>query len=684
MLLNILLSETMMFLLKLFPVIAEIGALTVYDCSSPETKIREVSLKEVKDCDDVPQNYNQGTPIKAQVLKKVNIHHFTAKSCYMKISLTHAYCGNDGIYTYSYSGMENIAFDEILNIPSEDCLNAHMTGSLTVDFGDSIKYNINLGKNKFIADSVILRGRQDTETRCEGEKFSLRNKVYKSNVLGLHYTLSLTLVAGEYNSLHNDVTLDGKIRFPADRMYYYDPQYGTYAWDPTLLPKTKCEAFHEVLTATGQIFKPQNPKSNYQNIIMIQDERNARQAAFLQNDVQVICDSVGYATQIDNIYIILLDKINKPAPVKSIQSKATSITENLESQIGQSHISKELRIEEAFKKTLQSICETNRLRLKESLRNFATGSTSLEGSDSEGTIVIRGGSVAYIFSCKAKDAKLRLDDTEGCYNEIPITIEGDMKFADPVSLVILPNATQTVCSQLTPIKYALRNSNESYSWYCSSPKLTRCQEPSMLDPMITKSNPYNPSISDLNMNFYSKKQLKELERFLHQKNVRDTIISNFVHQINSEPNLSPGGAVIKTLSIIDREELKERLIPQAFRNLSKMWEKAKNWIIAFFVIRVIFNLGLMVMRIKEIILLEKRITWKTLAAINNQIFTSLMSQLNNQCPCYNLDDKNSCPCYNEDLIKEKVRELTECELQSQLYWQANNLKYDYDFAKDPN
>ena len=668
---------------KTLVLIAGARALTVYDCSSPETKIREVSLKEVKDCDDVPQNYNQGSPVRAQVLKKVNIHHFTAKSCYMKISLTHAYCGTDGIYTYSYSGMESIAFDEVLNIPSEDCLNAHVTGSLTIDFGDSIKYNINLGKNKFIAGSDILRGRQDTETRCTGAEFSLRNKEYKSNVLALHYSLSLTLVTGEFNSLHNDFTLDGKIRCPANRKYYYDPQYGTYAWDSTLLPKTKCEAFYEVLTAAGQIFEPQNPKSNYQNIVMIQDERNARQAAFLQNDAQVICDSIGFSTQIDNIYIVLLDKNNKPAPVRSIQSEATSITENLESQIGQSHISKELKIEEAFKKTLHSICEANRLRLKESLRNFATGSASLEGADSEGTIVIRGGSVAYIFSCQAKDAKLRLDDTDSCYNEIPITIEGDRKFADPVSLVILPNATKTVCSQLTPIKYALRDSNESYSWYCSSPTLTKCQEPSMLDPMITKSNPYNPSISDLNMNFYSDKQLKELERFLHQKNVRDTIISNFVHQMNSEPNLSPGGAVIKTLSIIDGQQLKKRLVPQAFRSLSEIWEKAKSWIIAFFIIKVVFNLVLMILRIRKIIVLEKGISWKTLAAINSQIFTSLISQLNNQCPCYNVDDENNCPCYNEELIKEKVRELTECEIQSQMYWPPNNMKYNYDFTKVP-
>ena len=71
-----------------------IGAVLVYDCASSKTKITEISLKDVKECEEVPSNYDDGSIINVQIIKKVDTHHFEALLCYVKLSLSTSYCGS--------------------------------------------------------------------------------------------------------------------------------------------------------------------------------------------------------------------------------------------------------------------------------------------------------------------------------------------------------------------------------------------------------------------------------------------------------------------------------------------------------------------------------------------------------------------------------------------------------------
>ena len=70
-------------LLVLFLLTNAIKTLRVYDCSSTETKITEVSLKDVKECDEVPSNYNTGSLTNVQLVKKLTcttLKHSSATS----------------------------------------------------------------------------------------------------------------------------------------------------------------------------------------------------------------------------------------------------------------------------------------------------------------------------------------------------------------------------------------------------------------------------------------------------------------------------------------------------------------------------------------------------------------------------------------------------------------------------
>ena len=204
--------------------------------------------------------------------------------------------------------------------------------------------------------------------------------------------------------------------------------------------------------------------------------------------------------------------------------------------------------------------------------------------------MIKAGSVAYIFACSPIEAKLRTENLVSCTNEIPITIGNSTEaFADPVSLVIMKNSTRTVCSSISPVKWAIATNNRT-EWYCSTPKITRCTHPQTLDPMIIKANPYQVRTSALNLDLYDKEQMKAMDRFLQISNARKSLISDFAYQLTANPGKSTGRVILDSLTSTDSESLRTLILPNTFRVFCDVWEKAKNWILTILVLKAIFNI----------------------------------------------------------------------------------------------
>ena len=660
-------------LLVLFLLTNAIKTLRVYDCSSTETKITEVSLKDVKECDEVPSNYNTGSLTNVQLVKKVDMHHFEALLCYVKISLFASYCGTDLIYSYAYLSGKKLMYDKLIKISEEECLKLHKLKTITLSLSSDINLIVNLDQAEIKSGSAILKGSQDKDTSCTGDNFILDNQHFKNQILFSDYKVIVRKVRAKLDIYHKEIILEDRLTCSDEETSIFDPVAGLYVWDKEDLPNSRCDQFKEILRAKGMLYKPRIKKDEYQDILVIEDKKRSRQAALLLGDSKIICDSIGSVTQFEKIFAILANKKNSYANIKGIEAESTSRMENLEAKIAFTYISSEMRAEEAFSKLTNALCETNRMRIKQAIRGFAEQGIGL-GENQEGSIMIKAGSVAYIFACSPMEAKLRTENLVTCTHEIPILVGNATEaFADPVSLVIMKNSTKTFCSTISPVKWAITTSNTT-DWYCATPKITRCTHPETLDPMILKANPYQLKTSALNLNLYDKEQMKAMDRFLQISNARKSLISDFAYQLTANPGKSTGRVILDSLTSTDSKNLRALILPRTFRIFCDIWEKAKSWIVTILVLKAIFNAIMLLVRIKRLVTAEGKISWKLLAAINRQIFEACISIIaNNSCPCTQ-DERNSCICKNEEGLEKHIRKII-AEKESMAYYhtKANEL-----------
>ena len=61
--------------------------LQAYDCTSPDTKYAEVSLKEVGSCLQVGKHYENPKSAEVQVMRKIRSNNFKSKWCRVKVDI---------------------------------------------------------------------------------------------------------------------------------------------------------------------------------------------------------------------------------------------------------------------------------------------------------------------------------------------------------------------------------------------------------------------------------------------------------------------------------------------------------------------------------------------------------------------------------------------------------------------
>ena len=185
--------------------------------------------------------------------------------------------------------------------------------------------------------------------------------------------------------------------------------------------------------------------------------------------------------------------------------------------------------------------------------------------------------------------------------------------------------------------------------------------------MMIKTNPYQVKASALNLDLYDKEQMKAMDRFLQISNARKSLISDFAYQLTANPGKSTGRVILDSLTSTDSESLRTLILPNTFRVFCNIWEKAKNWIVSILVLKAIFNVIMLFVRIKRLISAEGKISWRLLAAINRQIFESCISIIaNSNCPCTQ-DEEKSCFCKNEESLEKQIRKVI-AENESMAYY----------------
>ena len=633
--------------------------LQAYDCTKEKTKYTEISLKEIGPCHEVGKNYNNPEPINVQVIKKIRSNNFRSKYCKVKVSIDVIGCGSDGVYSYSYAG-KIISTNEVILVTKDECERAHKSRKITVDIGDQNIIAIPFDHANYVTDTMEVKGSLKHDSSCSGTNFKFKGMHYDSSILRLTYEAEIREVNAIYNADDEEVIIPNKVKTPAKFMFVTDIEYGTYTWtDEDITREISCDDYQEVISGKANIYYPVSDKSNYEPIILFEDAKRGRQAALMKSDATGACGRVVHRTQLTDILVLFPNKPGERLMVKEINQLNTDKFMNLEGLISLTHLSSELRTNEAFAKITGTICEANRLRLQESINNFASSGVGLSNKP-EGTITIKAGSAAYHFECAPVEVELRLEGRKSCTHEIPIWVdspEGPIaKFADPVSLVIMSNATLTICASLSPVKWALPHpSGIGYEWVCSTPGINRCNAPSVLDPMLIKNSVFNIKSEALSMSFYDRTDLENLAKFQSMGNVRDAITNKITHDtLSNNLGSSAGFNIMNGIPEEEFEKLKERLTPWIVTSIGNIWEMFGHAMIAYFALNFIFWFVKVLARLRTIARMHGILSPKIFFAFITELFLASVNQENTRCPFarMNLTEVRNLlarpPSYNEE------------------------------------
>lgn len=609
------------------------SGLRAYDCAKDKTKYSEISLKEIGPCSEVGKNYKDPATTYVQVIKKIRSNNFKSKYCKVKINLDIMACGWDGLYSYTYQG-KILSTNEVISIPKENCEVAHRTRNLAVNIGDNNIVNIPFEHTNYVANTIEVKGSLTHQSSCLGETFKFKGIQYQSSILKLSYEAEIREINSIYNADEDMVIIPDKVKSPAKPLYISDREHGTFTWNSEdLTREVQCDDYQEVISGQAQVYYPADNKTNYEPLVLFEDNSRGRQAALMKGDATGACGRVVFKTQLKDILVLFPSNPEGKLPVEEINDLNTDKFMNLEGKISQTHLSSEIRTNEAFAKITGSICESNRLRLQESINNFASSGVGLSNQP-EGTITIRAGSTAYLFQCAPVEVELRLDDQKFCTHEVPIWVNTPSgripKFADPVSMVILTNASLTICTSVTPIKWALPHpSGIGHEWFCSTPMVTKCTAPSILDPMLIKNSVFNVESQALRMSFYDRTHLENLAKFQSMGNVRDAITTKITHDMLSDKIASSTGYnIMNGIPEQEFEKLKEKLTPWIVRSLGEFWNLCGHFMIAYFAFNFLVWLVTTTARLRKMAMIHGILSPKILYAFVTELFLASVNQVN--------------------------------------------------------
>ena len=610
-----------------------------YDCSLKEsTSFKEISLKGIQTCKDLKQSYEEPHESKIQVIKRNSKRHLEAFNCLVKLSISAKPCGNDAIYNYLYAGFD-IINNKIVQIDHINCLKSFSTGKLQVD-SDGISFEVQMKEKVKASGTIYLKGGSDHLGNCVGQAFIYKEKAYRSSVLTAEYEILVGKNPAIYDFDSRAIIFPGKFSTKTQNNYIFDQAFGIFVWNLEDLPKTECNLYQEILSGNASSYNPIDMSSHHQRITILEDKKERRQAALLLGDKTTICSRPVFLTQLEDIYLLELREKELPLQLTEIQSLNTDRFTDIQGQLGIIHLSQELRLSDAFSKISKQICEANRARLESAIKTFSGTGGDL-GASLEGSLSIQAGSMAYLFSCAPVFVELRT--SQGfCTQEIPVTysISGAHidYYANPISLVLQQNSTKIPCSSVAPVKYALPT-EKGFDWVCSSPAITRCSPPLELDPLVSKQSLYKTSTMELNLNLFSRQQMKELSKFQQHLTIRSAVgavISDIVN--NDETAGDPAHAILNSMGEAGQNQIKERLIPGFVLFLHSIWHWLYIMLITSFASHLLINLVLLCIRIKKMVA-AKGIGCHLLNCIITELFIAT----------FPFDNHRSCPCQQENM-----------------------------------
>ena len=521
-------------LLSLLPQSA--GAFTAYGCSSPDTLVDKYSLIGIAPCPEPDQTYPHSREMHFQVVEQATDTRIPYTRCEILVTRTFERCG---IQSTSY-GQKYLEFRKPIEVTPNVC-------------------RLMASHQAFIIESQVMKplaGDRGSETFfTAGSLDSDHNCVYGSTMrqgvqhnYGYEQSTYEAIVHWSYGTLDlitRNVTFAGLVPAPETDKVVMDADYGTFILESV---KDSCNGELSVIFE-GQFTVSSKGRTVQTGSIAISDLSNPMQAVGLVlGEKFTLCGRHAYITNVRRVAVVVLNTHGEGGLDVGFKPYAYSEITRLEATNALVHLTMAQSHEEKIRALNLTLCEQSRkvLQLKIDLIAWDPNPYILRHELGEGTMVTKDGAVISVYRCPKVEASIR--SFPNCTQEIPSVINGTDYFVDPVSKISQSYGTIIPCSAISPPMWEIAG-----TWYCATPDIIPCKEPSEFQPDYAISGPFWDPSKNLAVSAYSDTQQGAHDEYLSTVQSRGPIMNEFV--ANAYQSRGPSGEIGSPLSIYAQEIL---------------------------------------------------------------------------------------------------------------------------------
>ena len=473
-----------------------------YSCSAADSNpIMRLSNAKTKDCNKQDfKTYIEEAPSDFILVTRNRIKKVQVKQCSVFIHNKIATCQKRiaGGFRTIYKG----------NVPisTEDCLDLHRKGSLTLQLGsDTIKFTqISIDKPAyeviFLSNSSIDRTLPSNPCHVATKQAYFGPYVdpdepfqYWDHITGNRYSyqkalefvvmadiqISVDLIPGILNYKENSLAIPrmGKVlkyNSTNETVAWSSRKFGEIAFE---VPEEKNSGFQLASDVVqGRIFIDNSSFPQKPNIAVLSVLHDTKILALqINKEVNILDRALCKSTHVRDLFL---------CPDLLIGSDLESNPELVQTIGSQPNLIQQINAAESTASILHHICLNRHAILSISLNDFPTqGSSPFQLS--KGIVLIDRGEESLIFQCKQVLVEPVLSKLDFCTQELAVYIEvnkvKEIRYLTPRKRILIENPTVTMCNEEFPIRFYI----DEYTSICqegSGKSIKICSSPDLLDP----------------------------------------------------------------------------------------------------------------------------------------------------------------------------------------------------------
>jgi len=373
-----------------------------------------------------------------------------------------------------------------------------------------------------LSRQFFMFGKVDNNGKCEVDDFTINGAHYTGHYLEAVVTVQTKLVRGMADAASGWVTFSNGLKARANDEFLEDSTEGSMVWKNRKMDckkqisqvyKGKADLYH---------YRRMDSTTMKESLVLVADNTTKQYAGLILKELQTICQSRCYGTQVQGILVCPFNNDIVPIPDGQFISHFNPTEVNIQTQISFLHLTSQLQMRARFEDIVFDICLLDRKILFNKIQAVAGVENPYALLDlyGPGHHVYKNGVNAYVAKCPPVEANRA--EYPNCTHEIPVLVKDRLRFADPLTFVLKSFPTVVVCSAIMPTRWKIGG-----EWYCASPEARPCRAPSQLNvTMSARRHDYDYDMAaGLEGGIYTKEQLQEHRLFQLNHGSREAVLS---------------------------------------------------------------------------------------------------------------------------------------------------------------